>query len=212
MRRSLLEPLPQHDLAAGLLAKAADALLVGDRQTAVECMKAADYSQITQHLVRLVGKMSPEVHRSTRRPDTVPEEDRHPDRMPVRVEQRQIFERDGWRCRFCGIRVISVKARGVLVRHFPDIARWSSPYNQRHSALYALSSSLDHVLPHSRGGINCESNFVTACYGCQYGRGEWTIEEVELADPRSFDPVVDKWDGLSRLESTKLAIEAGSVN
>jgi len=27
------------------------------------------------------------------------------------------------------------------------------------------------------------SNFVTACYCCQFGRGEWTLEEIEIENP-----------------------------
>nr|WP_308602587.1 hypothetical protein [Massilia sp. Dwa41.01b] len=39
----------------------------------------------------------------------------------------------------------------------------------------------------------------TACYYCQFGRGEWTLEEAELDDPRHGAAVVDGWDGLVRL-------------
>ncbi len=72
-----------------------------------------------------------------------------------------------------------------------------------------MASSLDHVVPHGRGGKNEDSNFVTACYCCQFGRGEWTLEEAELEDPRLREPVRDGWDGLSRLVaySTQLRLD-----
>jgi 5-methylcytosine-specific restriction endonuclease McrA len=79
---------------------------------------------------------------------------------------------------------------------------------QRHAALYAMASSLDHIVPHGgRGGRLAYDNFVTACYCCQFGRGEWTLEESGLNNPMLRSPVVDAWDGLSRLDrSGKLTL------
>lgn len=200
MRRCLLKPNSAHVEAADLLAAAADSLLSDDREKAAQYLISADHPSVHEHILRLVSKMTPEVHRCTRRPVTLPKEERHPERMPPLSVEWQIYERDGWRCRFCGIKVISRKARSVLVKNFPLETRWDAPEFERHAALYALASSLDHVVPHSRGGINKEENFVTACYGCQFGRGEWTLEEVEIEDPRLRPPFVDNWDGLTRLE------------
>ncbi|WP_425342692.1 HNH endonuclease [Piscinibacter koreensis] len=68
-----------------------------------------------------------------------------------------------------------------------------------------MAASLDHVVPHSRGGTHELSNLVTACYCCQFGRGEWTLAESELADPRHREPIVDGWDGLDRLANAHVA-------
>lgn len=201
MRRCLLEATTAHAKAADLLAASADALLVEDRIRAAQLLVLADLPAINEHVMRLVSKMTLEIHRSTKRPVPLPKDQRHPARMPPASVEWQIYERDGWRCRFCGMKVISRKARGVFVQAFPDETHWQVPEFDRHFALYALASSLDHVVPHSRGGINSEDNFVTACYGCQFGRGEWLLEEVEIEDPRLHPPVVDGWDGLARLES-----------
>ena len=201
MRHCLLNPTQAHADAADLLSSAADALLLNDRERAKEALLLADIPAINEHVLRLVSKITPEVHRLTKRPTPLPETDRHPKRMPTPSIEWQIYARDGWRCRFCEMRVVSRKARGVLVNAFPEETRWTLREFERHYALYALASSLDHVVPHSRGGINDESNFVTACYGCQFGRGEWLIEEVEVEDPRLRPPIIDAWDGLVRLES-----------
>lgn len=200
MRRCLLEPTSAHAKAADLLAAAADALLSDDDKRAAAFLAQADLPAVHEHVLRLVSKMTPEVHRCIRRPVPLPKESRHPDRMPSQSVEWQIYARDGWRCRFCGIKVISRKARGVLVSRFPEETRWSAPEFERHAALYALASSLDHVVPHRRGGTNSADNFVTACYGCQFGRGEWSLEEVEVEDPRLHVPRIDYWDGLTRLE------------
>lgn len=200
MRRCLLEPIHEHHLAAELLRQAADALLQQRVALAAELLVSADFSVIREHTVRVVGAMSVEIHRQINRPKGLPKEERDPMRMPSLTDQNLIFERDGWRCRFCAVKVISRKARGVFVRSFPKETRWGGKEFDRHAALYSMAVSLDHVLPHSRGGGNEVSNFVTACYCCQFGRGEWTLEESELFDPRDYEPVVDDWDGLTRLD------------
>ena len=199
MRISLLQPIAELDLAAKLLDAAADALLAGRESLARELVVRSDLREIGAYAQRLVGKMSEAVHIQVRRPKSLPKASRDPARMPSETDQASIFRRDGWRCRFCGVRVISRAARSIFTRQFPEETRWTLPEFQRHYALYALASSLDHVLPHGRGGKNETSNFVTACYCCQFGRGEWTLEEVGLLDPRDRPPVVDSWDGLIRI-------------
>lgn len=205
MRRSLLKPIQELHLAAKLLDAAADSLMQGRRAVAAQLIVFADYPEIMEYSRRILGKLSEEVHRQTRRPIVLSKEDRHPTRMPTQKAQEEIFIRDGWRCRFCGIKVISKKSRSILVKEFPDETHWGPKEFERHSALYSMAVSLDHVEPHSRGGPNETSNFVTACYCCQFGRGEWTIEESELLDPRTFKPISDEWDGLSRLHEFSTA-------
>lgn len=85
------------------------------------------------------------------------------------------------------------------VEMFPSVARWGRVNRDKHHALSALNATLDHILPHSRGGTNEESNLVAACGMCQFGRGHWTLEEVGFTDPRERLPILDKWDGLTRL-------------
>ena len=202
----MLEPIQELELAAKLLDAAGDALILGRMDIASKLIGQADMPEIMEYAVKIVGKMSPEVHRRTRRPDCLPSEQRDPTRMPAGVVQDSIFLRDGWRCRFCGIKVLSKSARDKLIRLFPDETHWGKKEFQRHSALYATASSLDHVVPHSRGGKNHISNFITACYCCQFGRGEWTIEEVELYDPLQRPPFIDAWDGLTRINDLKLDV------
>jgi hypothetical protein len=47
--------------------------------------------------------------------------------------------------------------------------------------------------------LDDDGNLVTACQACQYGRGRHALEEFGLSDPRERPPVVDDWDGLTRL-------------
>lgn len=203
MRRSLLKPPYEFILAAKLLDAASEALLCGKLDLASKLIVESDFSELKDYLIRMVGPLTLEVHRQTKRPKPMPKELRDPKRMPTASLQYEIFARDGWKCRFCGIPVISRKARNILVGLFPEETRWRSKEYDRHPALNSMAVSLDHVEPHSRGGKNEKSNFVTACYCCQFGRGEWTLEESELADPRDYLPIVDSWDGLARIENLK---------
>ncbi|MBD3668544.1 MAG: hypothetical protein HUJ16_11315 [Kangiella sp.] len=203
MRRSLLEPIEELSLAAKLLDSAADAIMNGKIALAADLIEKSNFPEIMTYTRLIVGKLSYEVHRQTKRPKVIAKDERDPVRMPTAKEQEAVFIADGWRCRFCGIKVISKKARNLLVKAFPDETRWGTKEFTRHSALYAMAASLDHVIPHSRGGMNERGNFVTACCCCQFGRGEWTLEESELLDPRAYKPVTDEWDGLSRLHSLK---------
>lgn len=200
MRRCLLEPIPELEVASTFLDAAADALLLKNTELASEFIRKADIPDIMDYTIRLVGKMTEEIHRQTKRPKCLPKFERDPVRMPTPSEQKRIFSEDGWRCRFCGTKVISKKSRNILAELFPDETRWEAKDYQRHPALYAMAASLDHVVPHGRGGKNERFNFVTACFCCQFGRGEWMLEESELLDPRNYAPIVDGWDGLSRIE------------
>lgn len=201
MRRSLLEAVPEMELAAKLLDAAADALMIDKIEVASRLIVFADMKAIMERGVRMVGKLSLEVHRQVRRPLALPCEQRHELRMPGEVTEEQVFNRDGWHCRFCSCKVIARPARNKLTLKFPVETHWETKEFLRHSALYTMAASLDHVIPHSRGGTNELCNLVTACYCCQFGRGEWTLAESELFDPRAYEPLHDGWDGLTRLNS-----------
>ena len=87
----------------------------------------------------------------------------------------------------------------MLNKIFPDVARWGRRNNDKHRGLSILESSIDHLIPHNRGGDNNPQNLVTACGPCQFGRGGWTIEEVGISDPLARNPIIDSWDGLRRI-------------
>ncbi|MDH0564321.1 HNH endonuclease [Acinetobacter courvalinii] len=199
MRQSLRQPIKELELAAKLLDAAADAFILNDYRLANLLIVEANFPEITEYAQSIVGKLSFDIHRQTKLPKRLPISMRDSTRMPSQVEQNAIFLRDGWRCRFCGIKVISRQARTILSNVFKIEKHWISIKSQRNSALYALASSLDHIDPHGRGGKNEQSNFVTACYCCQFGRGDFTLAEIEVLNPLERMPIVDDWDGLTRV-------------
>jgi len=54
----------------------------------------------------------------------------------------------------------------------------------------------DHVEPWSRGGATDLNNLVTSCWPCNFGKMEYTVEELGITDPRSRPSVSDGWYGL----------------
>jgi 5-methylcytosine-specific restriction endonuclease McrA len=200
MRNSFLLPIPELEIAAGLLNKAADAILQQDFTLARTLIVEADLKEIGEFTDQIIGAINPDIHGQTSMPRKLAAE-KVKSRMPSPNQQNHIFERDGWRCRYCGCKVVSKFARHRMSQLFPDEARWGRTNAEKHYALATLLASADHILPHSRGGNNAVDNLVTACTPCQFGRGHWTIEEVGFTDPRTREPVIDSWDGLSRVLS-----------
>lgn len=131
------------------------------------------------------------------RATSIPETERDSLRYPRAATERQMFARDGWRCRYCGVRVIAGKAtRERLTRRIG--LRWGSTNEARHAAI-AVIGSADHVNPWSSGGATVLDNLVTACACCQYGLGAFARTAIGVGDPRVRAPVLDDWDGLTRL-------------
>lgn len=197
MRNSFLYPIPELDMAINLLAEATDQLLDGDICAANAYIVEADIPIIWDYYHLIAGPTRPVIHWQSKMPvNCIPKHERTESRMPSTREERLIFIRDGWRCRFCQIRVISREARDILREHLE--IRWGKD-RECHTALLTLAVSLDHIVPHSRGGTNDPTNLVTACGPCQFGRNQWTLEEVGFNDPRERAPIVDEWDGLTRV-------------
>lgn len=198
-RDCFLEPPPALHRAADLLDQAANAILSNDHGRAGGLILEADDPDIWEFARQLMGPANQNILRF-RKCETAPTYvDNSVKRMPSKKDEAAIFERDGWRCRTCSVRVLSPKAVKKLRTLFPREARWGRTNIDQHPALLVLKASIDHVIPHSRGGSNDPSNLLTACYPCQFGRSSWTLEEVGISDPRLRTPTVDQWDGLTRL-------------
>ncbi len=197
-RTCLLPPLPEHDTAAELLSQAVDAVIVGDLDRARAFVRHADIPVLFKHSSLVMSGKDPHVQR--RRPvvSSVDKGRKIASRMPSGEATKALFARDGWRCRFCGCRVVPPKARAAMGEALPGAVPWNEAEGF-HGAFYAIRASVDHIVPHSTGGTNDEGNLVTACWSCQFGRGAWSLEEVGLLDPRLRAPIKDGQDGLTRL-------------
>lgn len=73
--------------------------------------------------------------------------------MALSVLKRFVFNRDQYRCLYCGRPVETIN--------------YSAPY----------AATIDHVIPRGLGGRTRSTNLVTACFQCNHTRGNLTLEE-----------------------------------
>jgi hypothetical protein len=117
--------------------------------------------------------------------------------IPTAVK-REVAARDGWRCRYCGLRLVSRDLIvGINARLGDAFVIDGSVERLMHPAAYLLRYTQDHMVPRSAGGTNEPSNVVAACGTCQFQKGDCTLDELGLANPFDRPPTVDGWDGLA---------------
>lgn len=119
-----------------------------------------------------------------------------------------VFKRDGHRCRYCGIPVISAEIRKLLREVEDGIYAKAIPWinndePNEHAAFQCMWLQYDHVMPWSHGGRSNEANVVISCALCNFGKADFTLAQLEVADPRLRPPVPCVWDGLERLRTSK---------
>lgn len=204
-RRCLREPIPELFAAAELLDEAARRHLAGDGEGAGAALRAADMPVIAAWTESLWGRKTAAIHRYREVPG-MPAEVAKEERDPVRHLPKDdpalaaaVIARDGHRCRYCGIPVVRDAVRIFLNRRYPEAARWRAGNANQHVGLQALWLQYEHVVPHSRGGRSTLANVVISCAPCNYGKTEWTLEEIALLDPREREVEPSDWDGLERL-------------
>jgi len=197
-RRCLHEPLPEHDVAADLLSNAVDAILRKDLTQAQEMVRRADLHVLFDHTTLVKGRKDKRIQRKRKVEMPALQVSKIAIRMPSENGKMALFARDLWRCRFCDCRVVPPAVRSAMRAFLPDAIPWSENEGY-HGGFFAMSASVDHVVPHSAGGSNEDENLVTACWACQFGRGAYSLAELGLLDPRERPPVNDGWDGLMRL-------------
>lgn len=198
MRPCLVAPITEMELAASLLSQATDAIVSGDFDGARELISGANLAPLNAHAC-LAMKDGQHIRRRLRR------EARPAGTRPAvpRSLERKILARDGYRCRYCGCKVVLKEARKQLSNLLPGAISWGRDASN-HAAFHALQDSVDHVVPWSSGGTNAAENLVTACRPCNFGKADNRLEELDLIDPREKAPVIDDWDGLERVANLSI--------
>ena len=199
-RRALFASHGLAEEVAALLDQSASAYLRGEVGSAASLLAAANRVELREFALDCMGPEAAKLKRETERDAAFPNK-KSGLRMPSLPEQRAILERDGYRCRFCETRVIGLGVRSLLSRAFPDEVPWPRADREKHGAFLAFNATVDHVVPHARGGSNDARNLVTACWPCNFTREDLLLQELGIADPFAFPAVQDSWDGLSRLLS-----------
>jgi 5-methylcytosine-specific restriction endonuclease McrA len=111
--------------------------------------------------------------------------------------KKELVERDGWNCRFCGMELICRSTLNRVRKAYPGEANWQDTEARKHALLRIMAVQFDHITPHCRGGQTVLDNLVITCAPCNYGRSSWTLEESRLIDPRTRPIVRTDWDGLA---------------
>ncbi len=123
-----------------------------------------------------------------------------PDRSRVGSPlEREVFERDHYLCRYCGVRVVP----GSVFKAYSAVVGldtfWAGRgVERRHVTVLAFRAYADHVDPRSKRGSTDLKNLVTACWSCNYGKRSYTLKELRLDDPRDRPPPRESdWAGLT---------------
>jgi len=94
--------------------------------------------------------------------------------------------------------VIRSEVRRRISEAYPKLKLWGVGNINQHTAFQTMWAQFGHIVPYTRGGSNEIDNLVATCAPCNFGRMQYTLEEVGLVDPRTRDPVRSNWDGLER--------------
>ena len=135
------------------------------------------YHDHAQHVYRIRALA---FHASKPAPLTKAQRDRA---YPLKAMEREVFERDGGRCRYCQLPVILREDQRAISRVAGPLFAHSRRNLECSGALIVTRASADHVLPVSRGGKTEPDNLVTACWPCQFGKSNYTPEELGIDRP-----------------------------
>jgi hypothetical protein len=119
---------------------------------------------------------------------------------PTNALKRKVYERDGYRCRYCKMHVFT-RNKGsrilLLIQEFPELTPGLHLVNgSLHGSgknggiknvdyakfLWSLAAP-DHVVPRSHGGKTDFDNLVTSCSGCNYSKMDLTLEQMNVKSP-----------------------------
>jgi len=146
----------------------------------------------------------------------VPKSERDPDRSIASSIRKAVLERDGYRCRYCGLPVVHADIRKIAHQLYPSEVPWNSRCSDKqHSGFQVTWLQFDHVVPHSHGGRSSLENVVVSCALCNFGKDRFTLKQLDIEDPRMRAPVPSEFDGLERLRPfkpkvTKIMVRPGN--
>jgi 5-methylcytosine-specific restriction endonuclease McrA len=118
-------------------------------------------------------------------------------RLLPKVE-KLVFLRDSYRCRYCGLRIISKEVFSEYSRIVgPEYFSVERENSKRNGLTLGLRGVADHVEPFASGGLTEIENLVTSCYSCNFGKAGYTLDQLGIEDPRLRPPMNDGWQGLT---------------
>lgn len=94
-----------------------------------------------------------------------------------------VAQRDGWRCRYCMLRVVSAPILKALQVQFPAYMPLGARAVDDHPAHRVIRCTQDHLVPHAGGGLDDPGNLVTSCGACNFQKGNCALDELSLRPP-----------------------------
>lgn len=131
------------------------------------------------------------------KPELIAKDLRDSVRAP-KIFQNAVFERDGYRCRYCGNRLISQEFMKLFIKKLDSDEFTKGTTNiTTHGIIHATWPVADHVVPWNIGGRTNMDNLVASCGACNYGKDGNTCEQMGIEDPFMRPPIDGNWDGLT---------------
>ncbi|MBR7801158.1 HNH endonuclease [Undibacterium fentianense] len=208
------EPIPEIYKCAELIRTAVEAHISGNSEVASDLFNLANDIAVREWLESIWGKSSPYVKFKSV-PNSLPilsKEDRLEVRMPSGQQKASLLRRDGFYCRFCEIPVIRKEVRHYLHTIYPNTLPWGRKNISQHAAFQVMWAQYDHIIPHARGGTNSLENMVITCAACNFGRMDFTLEEVGIEDPRSRLIKRGLWNGMEHVLPLRQRVEWNHVS
>ncbi len=198
LRQCQRDAIPEIEIAAQRLKDAVSAHLRGERDVAEQLLRQADDKVVRDWQDSLWGKKTVynQPHRILDTPPTVPMDQRAKPRDATAETKRLIHQRDGRYCRFCKIPVIRDTIRSAIHKEYPEAVPWEGTVATQHAAFQCMWAQYDHILPHARGGRSDLENVYLTCAACNYGRGNYLLEEFDLLHPSLHTRRKGDWDDL----------------
>ena len=185
------------------LEKAVEFAVNGERGLALEHLNMTRHQEIREWFITSAQVAGPRRHAElghleAREPEIpAAEQDTRDISVPL---ARTILDRDGYLCRYCHIPVIyKAEAKKLQVLFGAENFRVSKSNRIAHGTLRAFYNSFDHVLPLSRGGTTSLDNLVAACYPCNFGKDNFTLNQLGMLSPFESMPNKSKHDGFTTL-------------
>ncbi len=121
------------------------------------------------------------------------------DKPPSASIKKEVLARDGYRCRYCGLPVVLADIRKIAHQLYPAQVPWGRKNTEQHSGFQVTWLQFEHVIPRSQGGHSSLDNLVVSCALCNFAKGQYLLEQLDLEHPLLREPVNTQFDGLERL-------------
>lgn len=98
--------------------------------------------------------------------------------------EEEIFARDNLKCGYCSSKLFPKRVfKEFQASLGPELFPLGKTNESRSGFYLMFVATLDHVLPWSVGGRTDESNLITSCWSCNYGKANFTVEQLGISNP-----------------------------